>query len=121
MTPDVVIDAIPSVISGACLIAVALINAGAQRERKKLETERAAHEAAIAKEHTREEHRAEVRKEESRLSMAMMAAMCDLGLAQSLAITGHTQDHEMERATASVKAAQQAYNDFMIRQTADNI
>ena len=58
--------------------------------------------------------RAAVRAEESRLSMLMMAANIDLGIATALAVEQHKFNGELKAAKASAEAAKEAYNTFIL-------
>jgi len=94
--------AIPSLST----IIVAVIEMIAARDRKKAEAERKA-----------AEDRAKLRAEESRLSMDLMSASVDLGVANAIAITeGHTNG-EMAAARKAAEAAQAAYRSY-VRQVA---
>ena len=67
------------------------------------------------KQDAKQEARAAIREEESRLSMAMMSASIDLGLATALAVKEHKINGEMADATASAKKAQSEYRAFLAR------
>jgi single-stranded DNA-binding protein len=67
------------------------------------------------------EARAEVRAEESRLSMAMMSASIELGEATAMAVANQKINGEMDQARQSAKKARADYNVFLERVTAKTI
>lgn len=95
------------IISALALIAVAVIEALAARDRKKADADR----KAILE-------RSEIRAQESRLSMALMESTCELSLETVKALrdgcTNGTLDGHVERA----EKALDAYNDFLRDETA---
>lgn len=61
----------------------------------------------------KEEQRAALREKESRLSMDMMAANCELCDVISLAVTGGHTNGNVEAAQKKVRAAKEAYEKFL--------
>lgn len=59
------------------------------------------------------EKRAALRERESRLSMDMMAANCELCDVISLAVTGGHTNGNVEAAQKKVRAAKEAYEQFL--------
>ena len=92
-------EIICAVISAMALILVAVIN----------------HNAKIREE--KAEARAALREKESRLSMEMTAAICDLCDVISIAVTGGHTNGNVEAAQKKVRDAQEAYRQFL-RETA---
>ena len=95
-----------TIISGAALIAVAIIEAIAAGNRRRDKED---------KERTRQNE--ERRAKESRLCMQFMDASLDLGLATALAVENRTVNGEMKAARAKAKRAQAEYDKF-IQETA---
>jgi hypothetical protein len=69
----------------------------------------------------RAERRSEIRAEESRLSMAIMSAAIDLGLATAIAVSGGKVNGEMDRGREHAAKAQSEYTDFLERIAARQI
>lgn len=59
------------------------------------------------------EKRAALRERESRLAMDMMAANCELSDVISIAVTGGHTNGNVEAAQRKVRAAKEAYEDFL--------
>ena len=93
-----------ALISGLCLITVAFIEALAARGRKKAKGDQ-----------ERNERRAADRAEESGLSMRMMDASLELGLATALAVEQHKLNGEMKAAREKADKAREAYHAFLER------
>lgn len=90
------------IIPAAAAVIVAIIEAVAARDRKRVKS----HEAKAAE-------RAERREEEARLSMRMMDASLELGLATALAVENHRLNGEMTLARENAQEAQAAYRQFI--------
>ena len=67
------------------------------------------------KQDAKAEERAGVRMEESRLSMEMMSASIDLGVATAIAVEGHKINGEMKAAKENAAQAQSEYRAFLTR------
>ena len=98
------------IIPAAAAIIVAIIEAGAARDRKRVKC----HEQKAAE-------RAERREEEARLSMRMMDASLELGLATALAVENHRLNGEMTAARENAQEAQAAYRHFIERVAAKQL
>ena len=90
------------IIPAAAAIIVAVIEAIAAADRKRSKD----HEVKAAA-------RAERREEEARLSMRMMDASLELGLATALAVEQHRMNGEMSAARDNATEAQAAYRAFI--------
>ena len=91
-----------AVISAAALIAVAIIEAVALRERKNEKAEK-----------ERVEKRAALREHESHLSMQMMSAACALALVTAKKVTGMHTNGDVEEAMDKAREAQANYQTFL--------
>ena len=69
----------------------------------------------------REERRAVVRAEESKLSMEMMSASVALGLAVAAAVEGQKINGEMRRARGKAQVAQDEYARFLLEVTSRQV
>lgn len=96
------------VVSAAGLVIVAIIEGVAARERK-----------SVRRDREREERRAALRERESRLSMEMMSATCDLALVTAKKVNGMHTNGDVEDAMESASTAQDAYRAFL-RDTASH-
>ena len=90
------------IVPAAAAIIVAVIEAIAAADRKRSKD----NEAKAAA-------RAERREEEARLSMRMMDASLELGLATALAVENHRMNGEMTLARDNAQEAQAAYRAFI--------
>lgn len=90
------------IISGIFLVVVAVIEAVAARDRKRVKEER-----------ERDERRAADRAEESRLAMRMMDASLELGLATAIAVEEQKLNGEMKAGKAAAQAARADYHAFV--------
>lgn len=88
-------DTIISLINACALIAVAVIETKASKNRK------------------RSEERAKRRETESRLSMELMSASVELSYVTSLAVTGGHTNGNVEAAQKKALAAQDSYEAFL--------
>lgn len=91
-----------AVISGLCMVVVAVIEAAAARERRQAKEER---ERSIK--------RAERREQESVLAMEMMDANCALSLVNAKKLMGHQTNGDVEKAMEKAVTAQANYNKFV--------
>lgn len=73
------------------------------------------------KQHKRTEARAEMRAQESRLSMEMMYANCALALITAKKLAGMHTNGDVEEAMNAAREAQKAYEDFVRDLTAEKI
>lgn len=89
-------------ISGATLIAVAIIEAIAARERKHAKEDR-----------ERTEERAKLRAKEARLNLEMLAATCSLSLICAKKLDGQHLNGDVEAAMKQANDAQKEYSDFL--------
>ena len=94
---------IEAILSSSALVVVAVIEALAVIERRR---EKDAQE--------RSERRAAERARENRLSMRMMDASLELGLATALAVEKGTCNGELRAAREKARAAQEEYENFII-------
>ena len=90
------------IVSAATAVAVALVGALSTVEFKRRH-----------KQAERDENRAKIRMDESRLSMEMMSASIALGLAVCAAVEGKTINGEMRRAREKAVIAQEDYVRFL--------
>ena len=90
------------IVSGIFLVIVAIIEAVAAKERKKV---KAFNDKA--------EQRAEQRAEESRLSMQMMSATMKLSIVTANALTGGHNNGNVEEAKALAQKADEEYQAFL--------
>jgi len=67
------------------------------------------------------ENRANIRMEESRLSMEMMSATIALSLAAAAAVEGRKVNGEMKRARAKAILAQETYSRFLEKITSRQV
>lgn len=91
-----------AVISAIALIAVAIIEAVAVKERKNEKAEK-----------ERVERRAALREHESHLSMQMMSAACALALVTAKKVTGMHTNGDVEEAMEKAREAQSNYQTFL--------
>jgi hypothetical protein len=103
-----------SLIAAAASVAVAIITHKNGKAQKRTE-------AQLQADRERTEHRAAVRAEESLLSMQMQSACIDLALATALAVERQETNGEMKAARDAAKTAQEAYKEFLMRQTAEQV
>lgn len=99
-----------AVISSVALIAVAVIEALALTERRR---EKYAREKS--------ERRAAERARENRLSMRMMDASLELGLATALAVETGKHNGELHEAREKARAAQEEYESFIMEVAARQV
>lgn len=92
-----------AIVSGICAIIVAAIGAASARERKRTDA------------------RAAVRAEESLLSMRMMSASIDLGVATAMAVQDQKFNGEMTVAKQNAAEIQKDYQAFLQRTTAHQV
>lgn len=92
-----------TILSSSALIIVAVIEAVSVIERRR---EKYARE--------RSERRASERARENRLSMRMMDASLELGLATALAVEKGTHNGELREAREKARAAQEEYESFIM-------
>lgn len=92
------------IISGIFLVIVALIEALATRDRKK-----------VKHYNEKAEERASQRAEESKLSMQMMSATVKLALVEAEAMTHGHLNGNVEEAKAAALKAQSDYEAFLVR------
>lgn len=90
------------VISAVGLVIVAVIEGVAARERK-----------AAKQDKDRAERRAALRERESRLSMEMMSATCNLAIVTAKKVNGMHTNGDVEEAMEAAGAAQDAYRSFL--------
>jgi hypothetical protein len=90
------------IIPALAAIVVAIIEAFAVRDRN-----------ANKRRQERIDRHAEIRAEESRLSMKMMSASIELGLATALALVEGKLNGEMKRAREKAEKAQEEYFTFV--------
>ena len=90
------------IIPAAAAVIVAVIEAIAARERKQIKDGR-----------ERDERRQADRAEESRLSMRMMDASLELGIATAIAVEEQKLNGEMKAAKAAAAAVRKDYHDFV--------
>lgn len=91
-----------AVISAVALVAVAIIEAMALKDRKKDKEEK-----------ERVERRAALREHESHLSMQMMSAACALALVTAKKVTGMHTNGDVEEAMDKAREAQAHYQTFL--------
>lgn len=89
-------------ITGIFSVIVAVIEALAASDRKK-----------IREEQKRTEDRAALRAEESRLSMKMMHATMQLSVVSANALTNGHNNGNVERARAAAEQAEKEYDEFL--------
>lgn len=102
---------VAALIAAASAIAVAAIqkkasNAAHERDKKADEDRK------------RTEARAERRAKESRLSMDMMSATCELSVVTAIALRDHHTNGSLEPALVKAKAAQDEYQAFIMDEAA---
>lgn len=83
-------------------ILVAIIEAVAARDRKR-----------VRESHEKQEKRAEIRAEESRLAMQLMDATLQLSIVNANAVTGGHNNGNVERARKAADKAQKEYHAFL--------
>ncbi|MDO4553353.1 MAG: hypothetical protein Q4C22_07445 [Bacillota bacterium] len=98
------------IIPGLFGVVVAIIEAGAYRDRKRAEADR-----------KRVDKRAADRAEESRLSMQMMDASIELCFATALAVESHQVNGKMKTAKEKAEQAQTEYNAYIRKLAAEKI
>ena len=91
-----------AVISAIALVAVAIIEAVAVKDRKNAKAEK-----------ERVERRAALREHESHLSMQMMSAACALALVTAKKVTGMHTNGDVEEAMDKAREAQANYQTFL--------
>lgn len=98
------------IIAAAAAIVVALIEGIAAKERR----ERKKESEELIK-------RADIRKEESRLSMKMMSAALQLSVVTANALTGGHNNGNVERAKHAAEEAEKEYQAFLQRITSEEL
>ena len=98
------------IIPAAAAVIVAIIEAIAARERKRAKNAEA-----------RVDRRAQRRAEESRLSMRMMDASLELGVATALAVEQHRTNGELAAAKRAAAEAQADYKRFLEQIAAEQL
>lgn len=100
----------PELISGVFMVAVAIVEAIAAKDRRSAKRER---EKAQA--------RAERREKESILAMEMMDANCALGLITAKKLAGHKTNGDVEEAMEKAAQARENYEKFIREQAAHQV
>lgn len=95
-----------ALVASIATVVVAVIEARANKERKK-------HESEIKAAESRSQERQKRREKESRLSMEMMSASLELAYVTSIAVTGGHINGNVEAAQRKAKTAQDAYDSFL--------
>ena len=98
------------IISGAAVVAVALIEAIAARERSGMKKLRA-----------RTDRREAERARENRLAMHMMDASLDLAIATAIAVEEGKLNGEMKAAREKARSAQEEYENFVLELAARQV
>lgn len=98
------------IIPAAAAVIVAIVEAIAARERRQQKEDK-----------KRVDARAQRRAEESRLSMRMMDASLELGVATALAVENHRMNGEMAAAKKAAAEAQADYKLFVERVAAEQL
>lgn len=101
---------IEAIISGVCLVAVAVIEAIATKDRR-----RAKNESERLKRHEQQ------RAEETRLAMAMNSATLQLCVVTANALTGGHNNGNVEQARTAAKKAEAEYDAFIQRLAANQV
>ena len=98
------------IVSGLALVLVAFITALSTRNGRQQKRRDEVYETRSA-----------LREEESRLSMKMMSAAIDLGVATALAVEQSKLNGEMKHAKEKAREAQAAYDAFLEKITAREV
>jgi len=102
-----------AVVSAVAVVLVAIIEAVAQKERKKVKTDNEAREQREREQIEIANRRAEQRRKESHLQMQMIYATLQLSIVTANALTNGHNNGNVERAREAAKKAEEDYNHFL--------